>query len=343
MPRLLQLIGCCVWLCGGVAVGQPPTDDSQPTISAGQQRRRDAEVLRIHDPSTIVSEDGRYRLFFTGRGVGSLSSDDLTTWRRGPGVFDRSPEWVADVVPGHSGRFWAPDVIRLKDRWLVYYSVSSFGKNASAIGLASSPTLDPADERFGWTDQGIVVQTDGASNHNAIDPSVLLTSAGELWMAYGSFWSGIKLVQLDPQTGLLLNPAGPVHALAFHEQIEAPGLYERDGWFYLFVNWGWCCRGVNSTYEIRVGRSRTVTGPYFDREGRDLRLKGGTLVLATEGAQIGPGHAGLLQAEEGWILSYHYYDRDADGSPRLGLRPLRWTGDGWPEIAGDPLPLEPGR
>jgi arabinan endo-1,5-alpha-L-arabinosidase len=279
-----------------------------------------------------VRDGDRYWLFHTGRGVGSLFSDDLVTWERGPSLVERPPAWVQDVVPRHRGDFWAPDVVRLSDRYCMYYSVSAFGKQTSAIGLASSPVLDPQDPRYRWTDHGIVVRTDETSDHNAIDPSVLLTSGGELWLAYGSFWSGIKLVQLDPQTGLRVSADSPLYSLAHQEQIEAPGLYEHDGWFYLFVNWGWCCRGVNSTYNIRVGRSRAITGPYLDRDGRDLREGAGTLVLETEGDRIGPGHAGLLSLPDRWVLSYHYYDRASRGRPRLGLRTLRWN-DRWPEVA----------
>lgn len=151
-----------------------------------------APFLIVHDPSTIIHDGDRYWLFHTGRGIASLWSADLKSWNRGPSAFQQSPEWIAHVVPDHDGRFWAPDAIRLGDRYLVYYSVSRFGKNTSAIALASSPALDPNSAEYKWTDHGIVVRTTADSNHNAIDPSVLLTSSGELWMAFGSFWSGIQ-------------------------------------------------------------------------------------------------------------------------------------------------------
>lgn len=312
----------------------PPFDPRQPPL---------------HDPSNIIRAGDRYYLFHTGRGVGSLSSPDLIHWERGPAVWSEFPHWVREVVPDHRGHFWAPDIIELQGRYLLYYSVSAFGKQTSAIGLAVNQTLDPADPRYQWTDRGIVVQTNADSDHNAIDPSLLLTSQGELWMAYGSFWSGLKLVQLDPATGLLLDPAAPPISLAWAEQIEAPTLHERDGWFYLFINWGWCCRGLNSTYNIRVGRSRQITGPYLDREGRDLRQAGGTLVLDSEGHELGPGHAGLISQGDRILLSYHFYDARANGLSRLGFRNLRWSADGWPEVlprqqsepAPQPTPAQP--
>ena len=156
-------------------------------------------------------------------------------------------------------------------------------------------------------------------------------------LGFGSFWGGIKLVELDPATGLRLAPAGPVHALAQKEQIEAVFLYRHDGYWYQFVNWGWCCRGDKSTYSIRVGRSREVTGPYRDKDGADLRAGGGSLLLGTEGRFIGPGHAGVIADGGRHLLSFHFYDGDRAGRSRLAVRPLGGDADGWPRVAGPPL------
>jgi beta-xylosidase len=287
---------------------------------------------QIHDPSTILEHEGRYWCFSTGMGVQSLVSDDLTMWQMGPPLFEKPPSWVSDVVPGQRGHFWAPDVIRLDGRYLLYYSVSVFGKRTSAIALASSPSLDPQSPEYKWTDHGIVVQTNESSDHNAIDPSVFLASDGRLWLTYGSFWSGIKLVELNPQTGLRIVPDSPLYALAHKSEIEAPALYFHDGFYYLFVNWGHCCRGVRSTYNIRVGRSKSITGPYLDREDVDMLNGGGTLVLESQGAAIGPGHAGFLERSGELLMSYHYYDADKRGVPQIGINRVTWDADGWPVV-----------
>jgi arabinan endo-1,5-alpha-L-arabinosidase len=156
-------------------------------------------------------------------------------------------------------------VIFHNGRFLLYYSVSRFGRNTSAIALAANPTLDPADPDFRWTDEGIVIQSGTDDDFNAIDPAVVKTSDGKLWMSFGSFWSGIKLIQLDPQTGKRLAPDSPIHSLAHYEAIEAPHIHEHGDYFYLFVNWDRCCRGVNSTYNAWAaadrspGRSSTTT------------------------------------------------------------------------------------
>jgi arabinan endo-1,5-alpha-L-arabinosidase len=154
------------------------------------------------DPSTIVKCKDEFWVFYTGHGIPSFHSKDLVKWEPGPSVFQTAPEWIAAAVPENRNMsYWAPDVIHLGNRYLLYYSVSSFGKITSAIGLATTPTLDPADPAYHWTDHGIVVQSREGGNFNTIDPSVFSDDNGTLWLAFGSYWSGIKLVRLDPKTG----------------------------------------------------------------------------------------------------------------------------------------------
>lgn len=286
----------------------------------------------VHDPSTIVRCGEEYLVFSTGWGIMSLHSRDLSEWTEGPPVFAKPPEWTQQVVPGFKGYIWAPDVIRVGTRYLLYYSVSKFGMNTSAIGVATSPTLDPADAGYRWTDCGIVIQSGPNTDFNAIDPAVMLDADGKLWMAFGSFWTGIKLVQLDPATGKRIAPNSPIQALARHREIEAPCICMHGGFYYLFVNWGLCCKGVNSTYNIRVGRSHKITGPYLDKNGKDMMRDGGTLFLDASGTRIGPGHAGILaEAGREWF-SYHYYDATRHGKAALGILPLRWDAGGWPFV-----------
>ncbi len=296
-------------------------------------RRRGKRDVDVHDPSSIVKCNNEYWFFSTGMGVSSWRSSDLQTWRPGPRVFPEMPDWVTDIVPGQRGHFWAPDVIRVNERYLLYYSVSSFGRNTSAIALASTRTLDPNDPSFGWTDHGVVIQSSSNDNFNAIDPAVIRTENGELWMSFGSFWSGLKLVQLDPESGKRIAGDATLHSIASYRQIEAPHLYQHAGWFYLFVNWGKCCSGVDSTYNIRVGRSRKITGPYVDQDGVDLAKGGGTVLLETDGPFIGPGHANVLHDGDRYLLSCHFYDGTQRGRSKLSIQELTWSPQGWPEIA----------
>lgn len=306
---------------------------NSPTPTADRFGARDA---RVHDPSTIVKCGSDFWLFATGNGIASWRSRDLTHWERGPRVFAEPPAWTAQAVPGSTGHFWAPDVIRVKDQYWLFYSVSTWGKTTSAIGLATSPTLDPAAPNFHWTDQGIVTQTGAHDNYNAIDPSVFLDTDGKLWLAFGSFWSGIKLIALDSKTGKRLASDTHIYSLAHSDSIEAACLFRQGGHYYLCVNWGKCCQGVNSTYNIRIGRSDKVTGPYRDKQGVDLLHGGGSLLLGPDGAFIGPGHAGILREGDRTWLSCHFYDGAQNGRPTLALRKLHFDADGWPVVLGAP-------
>jgi len=289
--------------------------------------------VRVHDPSTIVKCGDEYWLFYTGPGVASYHSKDLVKWERGPSVFTNAPVWTVQTVPANRWMYyWAPDVIHLGKRYLLYYAVSAFGKNRSAIGLATNPTLDPTDPGFRWTDQGVVVQSTNTDNFNTIDPAVSRDADGNLWLAFGSYWSGIKLIQLSPDTGKRIATHSPMYSLAFNDSIEASCIHRHDDFYYLFVNWGRCCRGTNSTYEIRMGRSRRITGPYLDRQGVDLMAGGGTPFLSTSGPFIGPGHAGIVSKGGRDWLSCHFYDGTDAGRPTLAILPLGWGADGWPKV-----------
>ena len=289
--------------------------------------------VHVHDPSTIVKCGNEFWVFYTGRGVPSYHSKDLVKWEAGSRVFTNAPAWTDQAVPGHRGSyFWAPDVIQLGDHYLLYYAVSTFGKKVSAIGLATNPTLDPNDPKFQWTDCGPVIQSTDTNDFNAIDPAIYRDADGKLWLAFGSFWSGIKLVQLDPETSKRISPDSPVYSLAHNDSIEASYIYRHDDFYYLFVNWGLCCRGTNSTYEIRVGRSKSITGPYYDADGMDLMADGGTAFLKTKGPFIGPGHAGIISENGTNWFSCHFYDGTRHGVSTLAVLPLQWDTNGWPQI-----------
>jgi len=290
--------------------------------------------ITTRDPSSIVKCKDEYWVFYTGRGVPSYRSRDLVKWERGPAVFKTAPEWIAGIVPENRHmNYWAPDIMKLGDRYLLYYSVSSMGKMTSAIGLATNPTLDPADSAYHWTDQGFVIRTKEGDGYNAIDPSVFHDDDGSLWLTLGSYWSGIKLIQLDPKTGKRIAPDSRMFSIAYNESIEASYLCKHDRYYYLFVNWGSCCRGPASTYNIRIGRSQAVTGPYLDKAGVDMLHGGGSLFLATtNGPLIGPGHAGTLNANgKNWFTSDFEGDLRIGGKATLAIMPLRWNADGWPE------------
>jgi arabinan endo-1,5-alpha-L-arabinosidase len=307
--------------------------DTDPASRIGLPLEQTASRgIVTRDPSTIVKCKDEFWVFYTGRGVPSFHSKDLVTWTPGPPVFKTAPDWISAAVPENRNMgYWAPDVIHLGDRYLLYYSVSSMGKMTSAIGLATTPTLDPSDAAYHWTDHGIVVQSQAGGDFNTIDPAVFSDDNGSLWLSFGSYWSGIKLVQLDPTTGKPL-PGATFASLAYNKSIEASFLYKHDGYYYLFVNWGSCCKGVDSTYNIRVGRSRKVTGPYLDKDGVDMLKAGGTLLLSSKGPLFGAGHAGFLRDNgKSWFTSDFEGDSRMGGKATLAIMPLTWE-SGWPVV-----------
>lgn len=263
------------------------------------------------------------------------------TWEDLGTVWDAEtkPTWIDEQVRGVQN-IWAPEVTEHDGTYYLYYSASRFGRNTSAIGLTTSPTLDPDDPDYGWTDQGLVwASSPSETPYNAIDPGLISDEQGNGWMAFGSFWGGIQLLPIEWPSGKPPADAQP-EVIAIRDRavnpIEAPYLVHRDGWYYLFVSRDFCCQGVDSTYQIAVGRSEQVTGPYLDRSGVAMTEGGGEVLLTTQGDRIGPGGQSF---SEGY-LAFHYYDGPAAGIPQLAIRELAWDGDGWPvaTVAGETLP-----
>jgi arabinan endo-1,5-alpha-L-arabinosidase len=275
--------------------------------------------LQVHDPSTVVQCDGRYYTY--GTGGSSLVSDDGWTWRRG-------------TAPSRSGM--APDIIQIGDRYCLYVARNIGAQPRADINLIWSKSLDPDSRDYHWEEGGIVASSDGVEDCNAIDPGVFLDpNDGKLWLTYGSYFGYIRLVQLDPRTGQRIDPTDQPIDLAVN--CEASVIIHRDRWYYLLATHGSCCRGADSGYNIRVGRARTVFGPYLDHTGLDMLQGGGKLFLGSGGRVIGPGHFGLIDVGDGvQKFSCHYEaDLDRGGASVLDIRPLLWK-DGWP-VAGENL------
>lgn len=335
MPRqsLIRIFVLIVFVFISIAITDAQNPPSLPPLRG---------YLSAHDPSTIVPCNGRYYQYWTGQGILTKSSADKIFWTPGPPVFASAPAWTSNAVPGFTGLFWAPDVLYFNGLYHLYYAVSTFGSQVSGIGLATNPTLDPSSPNYLWTDQGPVITSTNGSPYNTIDPSLCWDNSGNLWMSFGSYWNGIYLIQLNTTTGLRISANSPTYQLAYNSSIEASYLWRRGGYYYLFVNWGSCCSGVNSTYNIRVGRSTSITGPYLDQNGINMISEGGTLFMQGNGKYTGPGQPGIL--DEGGVLSltHHYYDANsyapqygAYGSPNFALLPLTWTADDWPVVNND--------
>lgn len=287
-----------------------------------------------HDPTAIQRSGDTYWIFTTGNGIYSMYSRDLVNWTAGrtPFTKDYYPSWINSYVPGFEGHFWAPECVYMNGKYHLYYSCSTWGSKQSCIGLVTNKTLNPADPEYLWQDQGVVVHSNSGSSANCIDPSVFQDRDGDYFISYGSYFGGIRIVELDSITG---KTAGSYHHPVASGDCEASYVIPREDQYFLFINRGSCCRGASSTYHIQVGRSDSPTGPFLDKQGMDLNVGGGSTILSTNGSFIGPGHVGyFVENGEEWV-SYHYYDGDRDGAPTLAIGTMYWDDQGWPRISND--------
>jgi arabinan endo-1,5-alpha-L-arabinosidase len=298
------------------------------------------------DPTIVATKDAEgnpaYYVVATGPGIRLLYSPDLKNWKRIGRIFDRTvPDWARREVPRTDG-IWAPDLSFHNGLYHLYYSVSTFGSQRSVIGLAVNKTMDPSSDDYEWVDRGKVIESwPGKCDFNAIDPALFVDEDDRWYLFWGSFWSGLKVVQVDPATGKPKPDAEilPVAARPHHPShaIEAPFVIRHNGYYYLFVSWDRCCDGADSDYKVMVGRSRKVTGPYLDAKGRAMLDGGGTLVLKSSERWRGPGHNSVLTTDEGQWLVHHTYDmRNLRAHRVLQIRPMTWTDAGWPKV-GEPI------
>jgi len=310
------------------------------TASAPEVLALEGALEGVHDP-VIIRRGDMYYVFATGGRPGSgilpiRRSPDLRRWTLSGYVFEKLPEWAAKEIPGARGA-WAPDISCFNGKYHLYYAVSTFGSRNSAIGLVTNKTLDAGSPDYKWTDEGLVLRSyQDKDDWNAIDANLVIEDEQRVWLAWGSFWGGIKVRRIDPATGKLPSADTTLHALASRPRtpeirgsIEAPFIVRHGGWWYLFASFDFCCRGAKSTYHVVAGRSKRVTGPYVEKDGKPMTEGGGTPVIAaTTPNWRGPGHNAVLQDARGDFLLFHAYHGET-GRPYLHISTLVWE-DGWP-------------
>jgi arabinan endo-1,5-alpha-L-arabinosidase len=281
--------------------------------------------IGVHDPEVVKKADGSYLLVHTGDNLVIKTSTDRTAWRNAGVVFPQGAPWTLEFTEG-SRELWAPDITVVDGQFHLYYSASTFGSRNSAIFLATSPTGEPGT----WTDRGLVIRSSPADDFNAIDPNLVI-DGDRRFLAFGSFSSGLKMIDIDDRTGLRAGTA--LRSIAGRGDggaIEAPTIVKNGDFHYLFVSFDRCCIGADSTYRIMVGRSTDVAGPYVDRAGTALTAGGGTEILAGHGSFHGTGHQAVLSDTDGDVLFYHFYADD--DSSKLGINLLGYDAEGWPFV-----------
>jgi len=339
LPLLRWLAAAAVLLAAGCSV-LPGSGADEPATP--QSYTNPVFVPSFADPSVIRAEDGLFYAYATeedwGDGKGTrtvpvIRSEDLVHWTYVRDAFDLDgrPSWKQD-----GGGIWAPEIARVNDSYYLYYSLATWGDMVTpGIGVAVS---DRPEGPF--ADKGKLFTSEEIGVGNSIDPNYFEDDDGRKYLIWGSF-RGIYGI---PLTSDGLRTEGEKFQLAGNA-VEASYLIKRDGWYYLFASSGTCCEGANSSYAVMVGRSKSVRGPYLDREGHDLTNSPGTLVMmgnnltATEGTLFaGPGHNDVVTDDGGadWLV-YHAIEVEHPALPTGGVRrPLMidrivWQ-DGWPSI-----------
>lgn len=276
----------------------------------------------------------------------------MQEWKREKPVFDTLP-WAVQAVKGFTNHIWAPDISFYKGQYYLYYSVSAFGKNTSCIGVATNKTLNPSSADFKWTDHGKVIQSyPGKTNWNAIDPNIISDKKGNAWMTFGSFWDGLKQIKLQKDRLHIDGDSINLVTIASRKKIatsdnppsvddnpkdaggnaiEAPFIFYKNDYYYLFASIDYCCKGIKSTYKMIIGRSKKINGPFIDKEGNDMSKGGGTILLQGDNNWYGVGHNAVATFDGVDYLIFHAYDAKDNGRSKLRIEKLQWEND-WPLI-----------
>lgn len=306
----------------------------------------------VHDP-VAIEQDGKYYIFCTGKGIKVYTSNDLINWQSEPAVFEKAPDWTYESVSGFEGHIWAPDISFFNGLYYLYYSVSAFGKNTSCIGLVTNKTLDSSDPDFSWVDRGKIIQSyPGKTNWNAIDPNLILDDDGSPYLSFGSFWGGLQLVELSKDAmSINKDQLDQIQTIASRKSspndpnppsidtnpvdaggnaIEAPFIFKKNDYYYLFASIDYCCKGEQSNYKMIVGRSNDISGPYIDKQGISMARGGGSILLEGDINWNGVGHNSTYNFNNEEYLIFHAYDANWKGIPVLRILKLNWDENLWP-------------
>ncbi|MCH2171900.1 arabinan endo-1,5-alpha-L-arabinosidase [Myxococcota bacterium] len=306
-----------------------------------------SDISPIHDPS-MIKADGSYYIYSSSQLGSFYTSSNMRDWSMAGTIFDEIPSWLREQIPG-ADHIGSPDISYYDGQYLLFYQSHESETCNAATGLAINAALDPESPHYSWTDRGQVLRStpylssidvicgDDEAIFNAIDAHFFQDIDGRVWLVFGSTIGGIKLIELDPSS-LTLLPKSDYITLAqrFLLQkdpvIEGAHIVHRNGYYYLFLSFNHCCKGEDTAYQVRVGRAKKVTGPYYDKSGWPLEWGGGTLVIARDGSLIGTGHSAFFSEEDTDWLVHHAKDSENDFLPILNIRKIEWGEDLWPSV-----------
>ncbi|MFD1255789.1 arabinan endo-1,5-alpha-L-arabinosidase [Mucilaginibacter terrae] len=287
--------------------------------------------LKVHDP-VMIKQKGTYYIFSTGKGVPIKTSKDKITWQNSGNVFASPLTWFKQDIPNQDGALWAPDIHYRNGQFHLYYSVSGWMNFNSSIGYATNATLDQSSPLYKWIDHGqIISYKNGGEKVNVIDPNIVVEKNGTVWMLYGSYQGGLRLVELDAKTGKLKSDKPELTTITTSLG-EGSYIIRGAGYYYIFASRGICCKGIQSNYQVVMGRSKNIRGPYLTKKGESWVNNKYTLFLEGNYAEPGRGHNGFFTEKDTTFIVYHAYTRSAGGTSMLNIKPVYVDADGWPTI-----------
>ena len=323
VSRLVMLLLVQLLFFSAISAQSPPLSTSNPLKGD----------LRVHDP-VMIKQDSVFYIFHTGKGIPIKTSKDKLNWMNAGRVFDSLswPTWRKDDIPEQDGSFWAPDIHYSNGKYHLYYSVSAWMNFNSSIGYATNTTLNRKDPAYKWVDEGQVINfKNGGEGVNVIDPNIFIDKDGRKWLVYGSYKAGLRMVEINPKTGKLFNN-NPTLITLTTSLGEGVFIIKGPDYYYIFASRGRCCAGLNSTYQIVMGRSEKLTGPYLNREGESWVDNKYSLLLAGDSTEPGRGHNGFFTQGDTTFIVYHAYTRSVNGASLLNIKPLFIDNNGWPTM-----------
>jgi arabinan endo-1,5-alpha-L-arabinosidase len=286
--------------------------------------------LRVHDP-VMIKQGDTYYVYHTGRGISVKTSKDMITWKRDSGVFAMNalPAWFTKDIPEQKGHLWAPDIHFRDGKYHLYYSVSAWMNFNSSIGYATNTTLNRRDPAYKWIDYGQVISfKNGGEGVNVIDPNVFVDSDRKVWLLYGSYKAGLRMVELNAETGML--KANPPAIVTLTTALgEGVFLIKGHGYYFIVASRGICCKGTESTYHVVMGRAKNIQGPYLNKQGESWVDNKYSMLLEGDSEEPGRGHNGFYTEGDTTYMVYHAYTRSANGTSLLNIQPLYIDEEGW--------------
>ena len=316
---------------GGICAAQT---SSTLTTDSTKRKRPPMPANAVHDP-VMIKAGGTYYVFGTGRGISVKSSKDKKNWENINAVFPDSvslPTWHRNDIPKQRGDLWAPDIHYRNGLFHLYYSVSGWMDFKSSIGYATNKTLDQHSPDYKWIDRGRVIDfRNGGEGVNCIDPNVFVDKDGSVWLFYGSYQAGLRLVELDRKTGKLKNETPEVTVIT-NALGEGVFVIKAGNYYYIFASRGRCCAGIESTYQVVMGRSKNLKGPYLNKQDESWVDSKYSLFMEGNYEEPGRGHNGFFTEGGKTYIVYHAYTRSANGMPLLNIKPVYLDKEDWPTL-----------